>query len=229
MLLHQMLKALDCLAFNNLIHRDVKPENILFTLQPSTGYLFQLADFGLCNDVAKAQTKAGTEEYMAPELRKDPDHAQTAKADVWSLFVTLAFIHDASGYRRKKLKTDKEITQAAVDAVHEPGFALISDMVEINPIKRASATQMLLKLYKGEGLSTPVCQVQQIQARGMLCEVVNLERSHKNTSAKSERLANYPNTKRVARPVRTIQKATRKQPVRKQKTLDNYQTFQLCR
>ncbi|KAF9784249.1 hypothetical protein IL306_007717 [Fusarium sp. DS 682] len=50
--LHQMLQALDYLATQSIVHRDVKPEKILYSYAVDGGYLYQLADFGLANMVA---------------------------------------------------------------------------------------------------------------------------------------------------------------------------------
>ncbi|KAF2245188.1 NUAK family, SNF1-like kinase, partial [Trematosphaeria pertusa] len=55
-LLHEMLEALDYLAFRGWCHRDVKPENILYTPSGNEGYVFQLADFGLANQQRLANT-----------------------------------------------------------------------------------------------------------------------------------------------------------------------------
>ncbi|KAL2410454.1 hypothetical protein ABEF95_001087 [Exophiala dermatitidis] len=51
-LYHDMLQVLDYLASRHLLHRDVKPENILYTSLGDGTYLFQLADFGLANQCA---------------------------------------------------------------------------------------------------------------------------------------------------------------------------------
>ena len=51
-----------------IIHRDIKPENILFTKGDCR---LKLADFGLAIDLRqeRAVTRAGTLDYMAPEVR----------------------------------------------------------------------------------------------------------------------------------------------------------------
>jgi serine/threonine protein kinase len=82
-----MLQAFDCLAWKGIVHRDEKPENILYVSQPSGQYQFQLRDFGLCNRVVNAATFAGTRLYMAPKMFRKG--GQTSKLDVWSLFVTM--------------------------------------------------------------------------------------------------------------------------------------------
>lgn len=65
--LGQMLSALDYLASNNLIHRDVKPENILYSDEKGS-YLFQLADLGLVNHRSQATTFCGTSATRLPSF-----------------------------------------------------------------------------------------------------------------------------------------------------------------
>ena len=60
--LKQMLQALDCLAVNTTIRRDVKPEKILYTSLSNGQFQFQLGNFGLCNRTIDAQ-----------DLRRQPD------------------------------------------------------------------------------------------------------------------------------------------------------------
>ena len=63
----QIIDALGCLHTNNIIHRDLKLENILVDQE---GYL-TLIDFGISKKVEKgesAETVCGSLEYMAPEL-----------------------------------------------------------------------------------------------------------------------------------------------------------------
>ena len=71
-----------------IVHRDVKPESILYTYSPSGELVFKLGDFGLCNQIALAQSTARTPIYMAPEI-SSAAQGQTPKADIWSLFIVL--------------------------------------------------------------------------------------------------------------------------------------------
>lgn len=96
-LLSHMLQALDFLAHNEILHRDVKPANILYT-RSKKGYFFELTDFGICNHASQARTCIGTLIYMAPEMFV-PGAPQTSKVDVWSLFVTMACTLDVAGFR----------------------------------------------------------------------------------------------------------------------------------
>eukprot|EP00951_Prasinocladus_malaysianus_P008429 scaffold61029_cov24-Prasinocladus_malaysianus.AAC.1 len=53
-----------------IVHRDIKPENVLFTKDMT----LKVADFGLAVDQNEERpvTRAGTLEYMAPEVLKNP-------------------------------------------------------------------------------------------------------------------------------------------------------------
>jgi serine/threonine protein kinase len=155
----QMLQALDCIAWNGIIHRDVKPENILYITQPGGEYQFQLGDFGLCNRAVDATTFVGTQLYMAPEMFRKG--GQTSKLDVWSLFVTMAWTLDVGGFRQKsqKFESTEDVEETVLLAATLGELSKIQEMAIANPEERASAAQMLVKCYNGIGLSTPRNQI----------------------------------------------------------------------
>jgi serine/threonine protein kinase/tetratricopeptide (TPR) repeat protein len=83
----QTATAIAFLHFFNLIHNDLKPENIKPVYGPE-GDMIKLLDFGLTFDFspdAPISRLSGTVEYMAPELfgSKNPDH----RSDLYSLGV----------------------------------------------------------------------------------------------------------------------------------------------
>lgn len=91
----QMLEALDFLRRKQVVHCDIKPENILHN---GGGKSFYLADFGLSNSLANADSQRGTFQYMAPEAF-EPGKLHY-KADIWSLGVTLLEVVRPGGLGR---------------------------------------------------------------------------------------------------------------------------------
>jgi serine/threonine protein kinase len=97
-LLSQMASALDAAHSRGLVHRDVKPANLLITVRDGEEHSY-LTDFGLAkrSDTVGAMTKkgvvVGTVDYMAPEqITGGPTDART---DIYSLGCT--FFHMMSG------------------------------------------------------------------------------------------------------------------------------------
>lgn len=80
----QIVLALEYLHHCCIIHRDVKPENILIN---SNGYLL-LCDFGFCKIIKKRTwTLCGTPEYLAPEIILSKGYSFAV--DWWALGVLI--------------------------------------------------------------------------------------------------------------------------------------------
>ena len=92
-------RALKFLRQRNLIHRDIKPQNLLLTPAPPTelarGHplgvpLLKVADFGFARSLPNAmmaETLCGSPLYMAPEILSYKPY--DAKADLWSVGAVL--------------------------------------------------------------------------------------------------------------------------------------------
>lgn len=163
----QMLQALACLAHNNIVHGDVKPENILYELKPDGQYHFQLTDFGIDNRVIDATDCAGGSQlYMAPEgLCRGK---QTSKSDVWSLYVTMLWAHDTDGFRQKSnhFRSAEDILQAVLHASSVLNVTPdVRKMAFVNPDERVSAAQMLHELNGGVGLINSRDEVSNLNPR----------------------------------------------------------------
>ncbi|KAL2691543.1 hypothetical protein Neosp_001931 [[Neocosmospora] mangrovei] len=153
-LAHQMLQALDYLANKGMVHRDVKPHNILFTPLSDGGYLYQLADFGLANLAVDAQTCVGTSMYMAPEAHQDSRWPQAVKMDIWSLFVTLAYATNAAGFQNKPTNPREQVFKAVREAADGVRLRQFRKMAIEDPDDRATAGDMLDKIFGGKGRTT---------------------------------------------------------------------------
>jgi serine/threonine protein kinase len=80
-----MLKALRCLHQNGVAHMDVKPSNILMTVDG----VHWLADFGSVRKIGTT-TEQVTAAYIPEDLRQPTRYVVTAEHDFWLLGMTVA-------------------------------------------------------------------------------------------------------------------------------------------
>ena len=124
---YQLLSAIDHCAQYRVIHRDIKPDNILFT-NPEAGADIRLIDFGSgCMDAKHSpeaddaaneskveyvngfrvhETFAGSAFYISPEVFR---RSYTVKTDVWSVGATLYVL--VAGYPADALQPAFNILQ----------------------------------------------------------------------------------------------------------------------
>ena len=129
-----------------LIHRDVKPGNLLVTPEGHT----KVSDLGLAGfmDEGKADPRAGkivgTADYISPEVFRSPDNV-TPLSDIYSLGCSLYYavtgkVPYPGGSTREKLERHCHDTpyhpQRFNDSISEEFVEVIADMMEKDPADR---------------------------------------------------------------------------------------------
>ncbi|XP_040377893.1 serine/threonine-protein kinase ATG1c-like isoform X2 [Oryza brachyantha] len=87
--IQQLASGLQMLRENNVVHRDLKPQNILLVANNENSIL-KIADFGFAKFLepsSLAETLCGSPLYMAPEVMQAQKY--DAKADLWSVGIIL--------------------------------------------------------------------------------------------------------------------------------------------
>ncbi|XP_052213584.1 serine/threonine-protein kinase TBK1-like isoform X3 [Dreissena polymorpha] len=96
--LRDISHGLQFLNSRDIVHRDIKPDNILKRIESNGSSTYVLTDFGAARELGEDETFMsiyGTEEYIHPHmfqrgvLRQHGHSEFTASVDLWSLGVTL--------------------------------------------------------------------------------------------------------------------------------------------
>ena len=138
-----VLEALEYLHSQHVCHRDVKPENILFTSDERT----KLADFGLARHFTNEpmRSRLGTPYYLAPEILKGQ---YSEKCDLWSAGIVLYY--SLRGRRPFTSSIYRDLTNEIVAGqitdwgeMSKKAVDLVRRLLERDPTKRLSAREAL--------------------------------------------------------------------------------------
>jgi len=155
-IMRQLVSALQALHRHNILHLDIKPENILFSSEAPDAKIL-LTDFGLArmingkqNPLDQGKSMAGTIGYMAPEVISS--HLYSESADVFSagviLFILLVgyppFFGDSEVEVLLKIARG-DFTFDSQDWAHVSGSAkeLVARMLEVRAQDRITVDEVL--------------------------------------------------------------------------------------
>lgn len=107
----QLLTAVAYLSTRNIMHRDIKLENILF----DKDYNIKLSDFGCCvHSLAQRKTVCGTIEYLCPQMINSEIYGH--EVDLYCLGVVMyeLFYFDSPFYDREEEELYKNIREGVI-------------------------------------------------------------------------------------------------------------------
>lgn len=199
----QIAKALGCAHRNNIIHRDIKPHNILVTEEG----LVKVTDFGIAkatNSVTITNTSKvmGSAHYFSPEQAKGS--FVDARTDIYSLgiviyeMITGKVPYDADSPVSVALKHIQE--QAIPPKNIVPNISndinnVILKAIEKEPIKRYQSIKEMLqdlkKLKNKEKINVTFSDMDEDRTRVMKAVKVDSSNYNKSTNNVNEKSGNY--------------------------------------
>ncbi|KAM9341169.1 serine/threonine-protein kinase PAK 6 [Symphorus nematophorus] len=144
-----VLQALAYLHSQGVIHRDIKSDSILLTLDGRV----KLSDFGFCaqisKDIPKRKSLVGTPYWMAPEVISKSPYG--TEVDVWSMGIMVVemvdgeppYFSETPVAAMKRLRDELAPTVRNVSQISPVLKDFLDRMLTRDPLERASATDLL--------------------------------------------------------------------------------------
>jgi serine/threonine protein kinase len=166
--LKYILVQLLCLHDANIIHRDIKLENIIYDQRPNSLWPIRLIDygfvcsknpsleFGQCNSVQNT----GTVDYLSPEalhaLINRKNYIQGPKDDIWALGMVIFRMRAPDAWKSPQNASRKELDKLLTRIVkiskavqaNNLGVSILPKLLAYNPSDRVSAKQAFDELNK---------------------------------------------------------------------------------
>ncbi|CAG9330060.1 PRKACB_1 [Blepharisma stoltei] len=139
----EILLAIEYIHSNNIIYRDLKPENLLID---HTGHI-KIADFGFCKHISQGErtfTLCGTPEYLAPEIIKSIGHSKPVDWWAFGILVYEMLVGHPPFFDNNPYKIYKKIVKGEFEMPEEVPHAaakLISRLLVIEQENRLGSVR----------------------------------------------------------------------------------------
>ncbi|XP_069637959.1 serine/threonine-protein kinase 17B isoform X2 [Haliaeetus albicilla] len=207
-LIRQILEGLCCLHENNIVHLDLKPQNILLSSVNPLGDV-KIVDFGMSRKLencSELRQIMGTTEYLAPEiLNYDPI---TTATDMWNIGVIsyMLLTQESPFVGADNQETYLNISQVNVDyseetfsSVSQPAKDFIQKLLTKNPEERPTAEACLSHLWLQQGEFILLCSPEETCCSSLMpghttkcTEERNVKSNCNGTSSNKEDKENIP-------------------------------------
>ena len=151
----QIIEGVRFIHSKNVIHRDLKPNNILFLDKEKTHIV--IIDFGISgfsNGLNKEIIKAGTFKFTPPEILSKNNFQSSNKIDIWSLGVILYLMYfkkypfDGVNNKEIRKKVEREDLKFPIGIkIRKSLVNLLKGMLEKSSKRRIDCNDSLFDLY----------------------------------------------------------------------------------
>jgi serine/threonine protein kinase len=156
----QLIEAIIYIQSQNIIHRDIKPDNILIDLNN----IIKICDFGVGKEIKSneyVKDTCGTPAFIAPEILLNNNY-NPFKTDVWSSGVVLYTM--LSGVVPFRGNNDYELHKNILSGkfpklnfISNSCEDLLNKLLEVNPEKRINLNNILSHKWFSDGINGEIC------------------------------------------------------------------------
>ncbi|CDW89426.1 protein kinase domain containing protein [Stylonychia lemnae] len=145
----QIVKGTIHLHDQNIMHRDLSPDNILVF---ENGKKFKICDFGLSQMLNESYTVVGKQNFIAPEIVFGEEFGYSNQVDIWSLGIILYYLctkqYQYQGKNISDLKKQDKTIRIRLQGQQKIFQQLLNKMLKFDSTKRLNSFQVLSELCK---------------------------------------------------------------------------------
>jgi len=177
----QVVSGIVFMHDKDIIHLDIKPNNIVCVSRAESNLQVKIIDFGLAKDIQGEKDVAinscGTPEFMAPEVMKCT--RASPFSDIWSLGVVIFMLitggfspfysHNQYKMQRKILRGNYNIEHEAFSGISRQAKDLVRSLLVVDPAGRLSARQCLdhIWLASVNGADSSLSELRRLETQAM--------------------------------------------------------------